>query len=113
MISPYVYPGGTMKYLNDHADLEKLVETLTGISFDLMKGKSRKREIVEARHLAMYMEKKYTKSSLKSIGLKYGGRDHSTVIHSCNNITNLLFTEDHIKKWVERLDILIPSKIIQ
>jgi len=51
--------------------------------------KNRKKEVVLARQVAMYLSKKLTKSSLKTIGLHFGGRDHSTVIHAYNNIEKL------------------------
>lgn len=51
-----------------------------------LRDKSRKKEIVLARQIAMYLSKEMTKSSLKTIGLHFGGRDHSTVIHACSSI---------------------------
>ena len=50
--------------------------------------KTRKKEVVQARQVAMYLSKEMTKSSLKTIGLHFGGRDHSTVVHACNTIEN-------------------------
>jgi chromosomal replication initiator protein len=47
--------------------------------------------------------KKLTKSSLKTIGLHFGGRDHSTVIHAYNSIENLLSEDDSTKGIVESL----------
>ncbi len=49
---------------------------------DLIRAKTRKQEIVNARQIAMYLSKELTNSSLKTIGLHFGGRDHSTVIHA-------------------------------
>ena len=51
-----------------------------------IRDKTRKKEIVLARQIAMYLAKELTLSSLKTIGLHFGGRDHSTVIHACNSI---------------------------
>jgi chromosomal replication initiator protein len=56
-----------------------------------LREKVRKQEIVEARQVAMYLAKQLTKSSLKTIGLHFGGRDHSTVIHAITSV------EDRIK----------------
>jgi chromosomal replication initiator protein len=50
--------------------------------------KTRKKEVVRARQIAMYLSKEMTNSSLKTIGLHFGGRDHSTVVHACNSIGN-------------------------
>jgi chromosomal replication initiator protein len=51
-----------------------------------LREKVRKQEIVEARQVAMFLAKQLTKSSLKTIGLHFGGRDHSTVIHAITSI---------------------------
>ncbi|MEG1616174.1 MAG: chromosomal replication initiator protein DnaA [Bacteroidales bacterium] len=52
--------------------------------------KSRKREIVHARQISMYLSKKYTDYSLSRIGELIGKRDHATVLHACKNISGLL-----------------------
>ena len=69
------------------------IETITkvvcdhlGIAENKIRDKTRKKEIVLARQVAMYLAKDLTLSSLKTIGLHFGGRDHSTVIHACNSI---------------------------
>jgi len=62
-----------------------------GIDTNKVREKTRKQEIVEARQIAMYLSKKMTKASLKTIGLQFGGRDHSTVIHAITTV------EDRIK----------------
>lgn len=49
-------------------------------------GRSRKREYVEARQISMYLAQKYTKMPASRIGKLLGGRDHSTVIHSCSKV---------------------------
>ena len=53
---------------------------------DILRARTRKKEVVLPRQIAMYLSKKLTNQSLKSIGLHFGGRDHSTVIHSCQTI---------------------------
>ena len=75
------------------------IETITkvvcehlGVAENKIRDKTRKKEIVLARQIAMYLAKELTLSSLKTIGLHFGGRDHSTVIHACNSI------EDYISK---------------
>ena len=69
------------------------IETITrvvcehlGVAENKIRDKTRKKEIVLARQIAMYLAKDLTLSSLKTIGLHFGGRDHSTVIHACNTI---------------------------
>jgi len=71
---------------------------------DLVKGKSRKREIAQPRQLSMYFAKQFTEMSLKKIGGAFGGRDHSTVIHSCNVVRDLMETDSDFKHEVEELE---------
>lgn len=70
-------------------DISKVVCTQLNIPENKIREKTRKKEIVLARQLAMYFAKELTKSSLKTIGLHFGGRDHSTVIHACNNVEQM------------------------
>ncbi len=66
--------------------ITKLVCEYLGVAENKIRDKTRKKEIVFARQIAMYLSKELTHSSLKTIGLHFGGRDHSTVIHACNSI---------------------------
>ena len=62
--------------------IQRTVCEYFNIPEDLIRAKTRKQEIVNARQVAMYLSKELTNSSLKTIGLHFGGRDHSTVIHA-------------------------------
>lgn len=75
-----------------------------GIDTNKVREKTRKQEIVEARQIAMYLSKKFTQSSLKSIGLQFGGRDHSTVIHAINTIDGRLSTNPKLKRMIKELE---------
>lgn len=68
-----------------------------------LREKNRKKEVVLARQIAMYLSKKLTKSSLKTIGLHFGGRDHSTVIHSFNTIDKAIKTDLELKSNLETI----------
>lgn len=74
-----------------------------GIDTNKVREKTRKQEIVEARQIAMYLSKKFTKSSLKTIGLHFGGRDHSTVIHAISTVEERISTNPKHKRMVEEL----------
>jgi chromosomal replication initiator protein len=75
------------KTMNISLDMiEKAVCDYYKISANDIKGKSRKQEIAQARQVAMFLAKQLTASSLKTIGLHFGGRDHSTVIHACTTV---------------------------
>jgi chromosomal replication initiator protein len=67
-------------------EIQRVVCDYFGIPEDLIRGKTRKQEIVNARQVAMYLAKELTNSSLKTIGLHFGGRDHSTVIHAYQSV---------------------------
>lgn len=75
-----------------------------GIDTNKVREKTRKQEIVEARQIAMFLSKKYTKSSLKTIGLQFGGRDHSTVIHAISTVEERLSTSPKHKRIISELE---------
>ncbi len=68
------------------------------ITQDEFFSKTRKRNIVQARQLTMYFAKKYTKSSLISIGQECGGKDHATVIHALKTVENLIETDKQFRQ---------------
>lgn len=80
------------------ADIQKMVCTYYNIPYDDLMSKKRHREIVQARQIAMYFAKKFTKSSLKTIGSHFSGKDHTTVIHSCSTVSDLMDTDDQYKE---------------
>lgn len=83
--------------------IQNLVCEHFSISVDKVKEKTRKRAVVQARQLSMFLAKNYTKSSLKTIGKHFGGRDHSTVIHSCQAVQNLIDTDEEFKDSVNEI----------
>ena len=80
------------------------------IRVELMESKSRKHKIAFARQMAMYFSRKLTTASLKSIGESFGGRDHSTVLHSCQAIENYLDTDKKIKAEYEILESIFTIR---
>lgn len=68
-----------------------------------IRDKTRKKEVVVARQLAMYLAKELTGHSLKSIGLSFGGRDHSTVIHACTSVEEQLLINKKFKELYDEL----------
>jgi chromosomal replication initiator protein len=87
-------------------EIQRVVCKYFDIPDDLLRGKSRKKEIVFARQIAMYISKEITHYSLKSIGLHFGGRDHTTVIHAIRTVGNLLINCQSKEKTRETLDTL-------
>jgi chromosomal replication initiator protein len=84
--------------------IQKVVCDYFNLAVDIINSKTRKREIVQARQLAMYFSKKHTKSSLATIGLHCGNKDHATVLHACRTINNLVETDKQFRTYVEELD---------
>ncbi|MBS4062868.1 MAG: chromosomal replication initiator protein DnaA [Bacteroidetes bacterium] len=89
--------------------IQKVVCDYFGLPVDQMNTKTRKREIVQARQVAMYFSKKHTKSSLATIGLQCGNKDHATVLHACKTIANLIETDKQFRTFVMDID----KKILQ
>lgn len=81
--------------------IQKLVCEYFEVSIEMVKSKTRKREIVQARQISMYLAKGNTKTSLKSIGAFFGGRDHSTVIYACQTVEDLIDTDKKFKTYVQ------------
>lgn len=73
--------------------------------------KNRKKEVVLARQVAMFLSKKLTKSSLKTIGLHFGGRDHSTVIHAFNTVEDMMNGDKQLKHDIDELRNKIEMSI--
>jgi hypothetical protein len=97
----------------------RIVSENTGVTYEQMKTKSRKRESTESRQICMFLIHKYTKLPLRMIGLKFGGRDNSTVIHACQKVDDLMIEarfkhqlETIISRIEPEIDFkLTPSKI--
>ena len=83
--------------------IQKIVSDYFQMDIETLQSKTRKRHIVQARQLAMFFAKKFTKASLASIGSQIGKRDHATVLHACKTVDNLSSTDKHFRKFVDDL----------
>ncbi|HAD97195.1 MAG TPA: chromosomal replication initiator protein DnaA [Cryomorphaceae bacterium] len=81
--------------------IQKVVCDYFDMPIDLLKSPTRKREIVQARQLAMYFSKQLTKNSLASIGAQCGNKDHATVLHACRTVNNLADTDKRFRTYVD------------
>jgi chromosomal replication initiator protein len=81
--------------------IQKVVCDYFDMPIELLKSPTRKREIVQARQLAMFFSKQLTKNSLASIGAQCGNKDHATVLHACRTVNNLSETDKRFKTYVE------------
>lgn len=84
--------------------IQKVVCDYFDLPIEILKSKTRKREVVQARQISMYFSKKMTKSSLASIGAHCGGKDHATVLHACRTVSNLSETDKQFKVYLEDLE---------
>ena len=75
----------------------------TGVSLTEIVGDKRSRTIVESRHLAMYLARELTDSSLPKIGERIGNRDHTTVLHAVDKIAKLMQQDREMYNLVQRL----------
>ena len=83
--------------------IQKVVSDYFEMDVATLQSKTRKRHIVQARQLAMFFAKKFTKASLASIGSQIGKRDHATVLHACKTVDNLAETDKQFKKYIDDL----------
>ncbi len=83
------------------------IALLTARSFSLkvadLRSASRRRAVVTARDVAMYLARQLTQNSLQQIGRYFGGRDHTTVLHGCRQMERRLKAEPAIQQTVEQL----------
>lgn len=91
--------------------IQKLVAKYYEINVDKLQGKTRKRSVVIARQLSMYLAKNLTNKSLKAIGANFGGRDHSTVIYSCRAVQDMMDTDQTFKATVAELEKKIKMSL--
>lgn len=84
-------------------EIQRITSDHFGISDDMLRAKTRKKEIAYVRQIAMYLSKELTKNSLKTIGLHFGGRDHSTVIHAIQCVEKLIQEENNTREEVVEL----------
>lgn len=81
------------------------------IAPELLQEKTRKREVVQARQLAMYFSKNYTKASLSYIGSQIGKKDHATVLYACRAVADLMETDRKFKIQVEEIQKKLYSRL--
>jgi len=84
--------------------IQKVVCNYFNMPVESISSQTRKREIVQARQIAMFFAKNMTKSSLAAIGSLIGGKDHATVLHACKTVNNLMETDKKFKLDVEEIE---------
>ena len=91
--------------------VQKVVCDYFNITRDTLLSKSRKRQIVQARQIAMYMSRSLINCSLSTIGAEIGGKDHATVLHACTTVTDLMSTDKTFRQYVTDIEkMLVPVR---
>lgn len=97
---------------------EVSIESITNIVSEQLQvplasilGKGRKRNIVQARQLSMFFSKKFTNKPLATIGMAMGGKDHSTVIYSCEMVETLQETDQDFHDMTKKLEKIISKTL--
>lgn len=86
-----------------------VVSSTLAVPLAEIKGDRRTRSVVQARHLAMYLARELTDASLPKIGDRIGGRDHTTVMHAVDKVTNLMKKDREIYNLVQQLTTKVKS----
>jgi chromosomal replication initiator protein len=84
--------------------IQKVVCNYFNIPIEQIQSKTRKREIVQARQVAMFFSKNLTKASLATIGTQIGGKDHATVLHACKTVNNLIETDKRFRIQIDEIE---------
>jgi chromosomal replication initiator protein len=89
----------------------ELIQKIVADYFDLklvdLKSEKRLKNIVQARQISIWLCRDMTKSSYPDIGLKFGGKDHSTVIHSFKKIDKALENDSKLSKTIDEIKRII------
>ena len=89
--------------------VQKVVCDYFNISRDDLVSKTRKRQIVQARQIAMYMSRNLINCSLSTIGAEIGGKDHATVLHACTTVNDLMATDKSFRQYVTDIEKMLVT----
>ena len=81
------------------------------ISREMLLSKSRKRNIVQARQIAMYISRNMLNCSLTTIGTELGGKDHATVMHAISTVSDLMSTDKSFRKYVSDIEKMLQPVV--
>lgn len=90
-------------------DIQKQVANHYNIKVSDMHSARRSRSVARPRQVAMYLSKKLTSKSLPEIGRKFGGKDHTTVMHAVKRIEELIASDSEIAKDIELLERIVQN----
>ncbi|MCF8565713.1 chromosomal replication initiator protein DnaA [Alicyclobacillus tolerans] len=84
-------------------DIQKIVGDHFGLKIEDLKAKKRTKNVAFPRQIAMYLTRELTDMSLPRIGDAFGGRDHTTVLHALEKVTEEMDKDDQVKSTISRL----------
>jgi chromosomal replication initiator protein len=90
-------------------EIVKIVAHHFGLKIHDLKSEKKNKNLAFARQIAMYLARQFTSSSFPDIGLKIGGRDHSTVIYACNKIKKLRDVDANTRATLQNLGDLLQK----
>lgn len=89
--------------------IQKVVAEYFSLSFNDLKGKKRTKAISFPRQLAMYIAREITEYSTTELGMEFGGRDHTTVMHGCQSIEQRLKAEPSLESTIQKLTKMVKD----
>ena len=101
-LKDYINAGYSEK--NDVSRIQKIVADYFKISIEDLKSKKRNADIAFPRQIAMYLCRKHTDESFPKIGIEFGGKDHSTVMHSCEKIEQEIKNNKSLASEIDKLE---------
>ncbi|MGB8701090.1 MAG: chromosomal replication initiator protein DnaA, partial [Thermosynechococcaceae cyanobacterium] len=101
-IAPILTPTATKLTASPQTIITAVAETF-GISVEDLKGNSRRRDISTARQVGMFLMRQHTGLSLPKIGEEFGGKDHTTVLYSCDKVGDLQKTDPTVAQSLRQL----------
>tara|TARA_R110002020_G_scaffold2532_3_gene12142 strand:- start:3500 stop:4108 length:609 start_codon:yes stop_codon:yes gene_type:complete len=114
-INPYLIPGlKRFEFAEKPPVLDKqsVIDVICDyfhVSLDILSSKTRKREICEPRQITMYLLRKHTSLTCKSIASIFS-KDHATVIHGCKSISNLIQVDRELKKNIGKIEDILEVR---
>ena len=101
-LKDYINKGVSEK--NNVNKIQKVVAEYFQISVEDLKSKKRNSNISFPRQIAMFLCRKFTDESFPKIGIEFGGKDHSTVMHSCEKIEREIKTNKDLADTIDKLE---------
>lgn len=90
--------------------IQEVISEYFGINIKDLTGSNRRKHLTLARQIGMYLSRELTKLSYPAIGDKFGYKDHSTVMHSCNKIKEKIKTDPEVEEVVNNLKAVLINK---